>query len=119
MLKTLTILLTLTVFPAITTAQDLNNTCAPNQMTISDAIKSMRHHGLKVMAYDGDNAKVVRDYMQKATGMEMLEFDAIIFGSKGEAANTLAMTAKGGCVFNGGPVATELYLRVVAEVEGI
>lgn len=119
MLKTLTILLTLAVFPSIATAQDLNNTCAHNQMTISDAIKSMRSHGLKVMAYDGDNAKVVRDYMQKATGMEMLEFDAIIFGSKAEAANTLAMIAKHGCVFNGGPVATELYLRVVAEVEGI
>lgn len=29
------------------------------------------------------------------------------------------MIAQRGCVFNGGPVATELYLRVVAEVEGI
>ncbi len=119
MLKTLTILLALTVLPSSVLGQDLNNTCAPNQMTISDAIKSMRDNGLKVMAYDGDNAKLVKDYMEKAIGMEMLEFDAIIFGSKGQAANTLAMIAKRGCVFNGGPVATELYLRVVGEVEGI
>lgn len=73
MLKTLTILLSITVLPSYVLGQDLTNTCAPNQMTIFDAIKSMRDNGLKVMAYDGDNAKLVKDYMENVIGMEMLD----------------------------------------------
>ena len=119
MLKLLTILLTLTVLPQTVLSQDLNKTCRPNEMTSSDAIKLMRQQGLSVLSFDGDNAQVAKRYIENATGSEVIELDQMIFGHKGAASNVLAMVAKGGCVFNGGPLPTELYLRVVAEVDGV